>query len=152
MTSILLYFDGLPASQRALDFAETLLKTTSGHLVLLYVRSQHLLHTPQPVRRVHTVGETERLILPVPEPAREAEMRHSLEVMERAREQLDAKGVRADYQIADGDLVDVIAGEAGKGYDLVICPVAAESAESSLISSDLQKLLSRVHCSVLVAR
>ncbi len=153
MKSILLYFDGLPASQRALEVTEALYKTYPGHLALLYVRSQHLLSAPpQPSHGAPTVGEADRPILSVSEHVREEEMRQSLDVMEKAREQLEALGIKADYLIAEGDLLDEIIKEASKSYDLLMCPIAVRPEESTLNASSLQKLASRLACSIYVVR
>ncbi len=153
MKRFLLYFDGLPASQRALELAETLTKTEGAHLVLLYIRSRHLLPAPiHPLQGPPTMTEADRPILSVPEPAREEEMRQSLTILEKAREQLEGKGVQADYLIAEGDIVEEVVKEAAKSYDLLICPVALKAAESTLDSSALQKFAARLSCSIFLVR
>lgn len=153
MKAILLYFDGLPASQRALELAETLTKDYSARLVLLYVRSRHLLPGPSTESTsAPTLSEAGRPILSVPEQAREEEMRQSLGIIEKGKEQLEAKGIKADYLIVEGDTVDEVIKEAYKGYDLLICPIAVKSNESVLKTSALQKLAARLSCSILVVR
>ncbi len=153
MKSILLYFDGLPASQRALEFAEELAKNYSARLTLIYVRSQYLLSSPTPpTHGAPTLSEADRPVVSVPEHAREEEMRQSLSVIERGREQLEAKGIKADYLIAEGELVDEIVREASKNYDLLICPIAVRPEESSLDTNTLQKIATRLPCSILVVR
>ena len=153
MKAILLYFDGLPASQRALEFAETLTTAYSARLVLLYVRSRHLLPGPSTESTsAPTLSEAGRPILSVPEQARQEEMRQSLAIIEKAREQLEAKRIKADYLIVEGDTTDEIVKEASKNYDLLICPIATRSGESALSIGSLQKLATRLSCSILVVR
>ncbi len=153
MKAILLYFDGFPASLRALELAETLTKEYSAHLVLIYVRSRHLLSGPSPKSTsAPTMGEADRPIVSVPEPIREEEMRLSLAIIEKGREQIEGKGLKADYLIAEGDVVEEIVKEASKNYDLLICPIATKSEDSALHANILQKLATRVSCSILVVR
>ncbi len=153
MKAILLYFDGLPASQRALELAESLTKDYSARLVLLYVRSRHLLPGPSTESTsAPTLSEAGRPILSVPEQAREQEMRQSLAIIEKGREQLEAKRIKADYLIVEGDTADELVKEASKNYDLLICPIATKSDESVLNASALQKLATRLSCSILVVR
>jgi nucleotide-binding universal stress UspA family protein len=153
LKAILLYFDGLPASQRALEMAETLTRVYSARLVLFYVRSRHLLPGPSTESTsAPTLSEAGRPILSVPEQAREEEMRQSLAIIEKGREQLEAKRIKADYLIVDGDTVDELVKEASKDYDLLICPIATKSNESVLNSGSVQKLASRVSCSIFVVR
>lgn len=153
MKSFLLYFDGLPASQRALELAETLTSVYSSRLVLLYVRSRHLLPGPSTESTsAPTLSEAGRPILSVPEQVREQEMRQSLAIIEKGREQLEAKGIKADYLIIEGDTADEIVREASKNYDLLICPIATKSNESVLNTGALQKLATRLSCSILVVR
>lgn len=153
MKTILLYFDGLPASQRALELAETFTKEYAAHLVLLYVRSRHLLPGPSTESTsAPTLAEAGRPILPIPEQVREEEMRQSLAIIEKGREQIEGKGLKADYLIAEGDVVEEIVKEASKNYDLLICPIAIKSQDSALNVNILQKLATRVSCSILVVR
>jgi len=153
LKTILLYFDGLSASQRALELAETLTRDYSAHLVLLYVRSRHLLPGPSTESTsAPTLSEAGRPILSVPEEAREEEMRQSLAIIERGRQQLEAKGIKADYLIVEGDTVDEIVREASRNYDLLICPIAVRSDESALGIGALQKLATRLSCSIFVVR
>jgi nucleotide-binding universal stress UspA family protein len=153
LKAILLYFDGLPASQRALELAETLTSVYAARLVLLYVRSRHLLPGPSTESTsAPTLSEAGGPILSVPDQVREEEMRQSLGIIEKGREQLEAKGIKADYLIVEGNTVDAIVREASKSYDLLICPIASKSEESALNAGALQKLATRLSCSILVVR
>lgn len=153
MKAILLFFDGLPVSQRALEFAETLTKDYSARLVLLYVRSRHLLPGPSTESTsAPTPGEAGRPILPISEQVRVEEMRQSLAIIEKGREQLEGMGIKADYLIREGDMLEELVKEASKNYDLLVCPLAIKPEESTLNTSVLQKLASRISCSILVVR
>ncbi len=153
MKAILLFFDGLPASLRALEFAERLTKEYAAHLVLLYVRSRHLLPSPSTESTsAPTLAEAGRPILPISEQVREEEMRQSLAIIEKGREQIEEKGLKADYLIAEGEVVGEIVKEASKNYDLLICPIAIQPKDSALNVNILQKLATRVSCSILVVR
>lgn len=153
MKSILLYFDGLPASQRALELAEALAENYAAHLALIYVRGQHLLSSPAPPSHgAPTLSEADRPVISVSEKVREEEMRSSLSIIERGREQLETKGIKADYLIAEGDLVEELVKEASKNYDLLICPVPVKPGESSLNTNVLQKIVTRLPCSIFIVR
>lgn len=121
--------------------------------MLLYVRSRHLLPGPSPKgTSAPTVGEADRLIVSVPEEVRAEEMRQSLAIIEKGREQLERKGIKADYLIVEGDAVDELVKEASKDYDLLVCPIAVKVEESGLNNSALQKLANQLSCSILVVR
>jgi nucleotide-binding universal stress UspA family protein len=130
-------FDGSPAGERAIDRAATLLKGTSGKLIVV-----HAIHSsvssgalPQPI--LDAPGPVERRL-----------------IMEQARDRADASSVHAEVFERDGAPTDVLLEVASEASaDMLVVGRAGQSyVARALLGSTAQNVVRTAPCDVLVVR
>jgi len=148
---ILVAFDGLEESKKALYIALKLASLFDSHVTVLNVAGQSIVPIVSSSISSH-VGESQGAIYPLPEHMRDMMVKEAMKILSETKEDVEKTWSKLDFAIVFGDAASEIVKEAQKGYDLIV--IGYRSVHSPILSlgNVAEKVVKNAPCSVLVIR
>lgn len=151
MKRILVAFDGLEESKKALSIALKLATFFDSHVTVLNVAGQSIVPIVSSSLSSHT-GESQGVIYPLPEHMRDMMVKEAMKILSETKEDVEKTWSKIDFAVVFGDAASEIVKEAKKDYDLIV--IGYRSIHSPILSlgNVAEKVVKNAPCSVLVIR
>ncbi|MEM4140667.1 MAG: universal stress protein [Nitrososphaeria archaeon] len=151
MEKILVAFDGLEESKKALLIALKLASFFDSHVTILNVAGQSIVPMVPSSISSH-VGESQGTIYPLPEHMKDMMVKEAIKILSETKEDIESVWNKLDFAIVFGDPASEIIKEAQKSYDLIVIGYRSVHSPIMSLGNVAEKVVKNASCSVLVIR